>query len=300
MVKINSASAETITSLPGIGSKLALRIVAHRTRYGFFTDTADLARVDRLSPRIATMAQSNIDWSIPNLASSTAAQTVTPLTFGETPVSSDSPAQQLRSPWLSSGLALLALGIGIWPQLIYLFDNYSLPANTEFITALSWTACLASAVFGCISLNWQQRHNAWSYALFFITACTSCVLVFSLYQVDHIDPLTREIIKLTAIVLLFSILVSAPHFLQKKLHYSLAQTTQFNLYLLAILVIISLLGVQLSYFSGNASLRVWLFLLGGLCCFDGVQSLRQKTPHQRSAVFLSILGSLALINATLV
>lgn len=301
MVKINSASAATIASLPGIGRKLALRIVAHRTRYGFFSDASDLAGVDRLSPRIVTLAQNNIDWSIPSLATAMATQkTVTPLTFGEMPSTKTGSSERIRQPWLSSGFALLALGIGIWPQLMFLLNADAQPLNTESIIALSWTTCLISAVFGCINLNWQQQHNVASWVLFFIAACALAVLAFSLHGADDLAPLGGEITKLTAIVLLFAFLVAAPHFLQSKLGFSVAQTTQFNLYLLAILVVVSLAGVQLSYFTADVNLRIWLCLLGGLSFFDGIQSLRQKTPHRILAVVLSVFGAIALISATLV
>jgi competence ComEA-like helix-hairpin-helix protein len=60
-VDIDRASAQELQRLPGVGSGLARRIVAERTRLGPFGDTAALSRVPGLGPaKLARMA--------PNLA----------------------------------------------------------------------------------------------------------------------------------------------------------------------------------------------------------------------------------------
>ena len=45
VVNINTASAEQLTQLPGVGEKLAARIVEHRQKEGPFKSTQDLMNV---------------------------------------------------------------------------------------------------------------------------------------------------------------------------------------------------------------------------------------------------------------
>lgn len=45
-ININTADAETLQKLPGIGEVLALRIIAYRTENGPFSSVRDLQKVD--------------------------------------------------------------------------------------------------------------------------------------------------------------------------------------------------------------------------------------------------------------
>jgi competence ComEA-like helix-hairpin-helix protein len=49
-VRVNSASAEELERLPGVGPRLAQAIVADRARHGPFRDVADLSRVRGIGP----------------------------------------------------------------------------------------------------------------------------------------------------------------------------------------------------------------------------------------------------------
>jgi competence ComEA-like helix-hairpin-helix protein len=49
-VRVNSASAEELERLPGVGPRLAEAIVADRARHGPFRDVADLSRVRGIGP----------------------------------------------------------------------------------------------------------------------------------------------------------------------------------------------------------------------------------------------------------
>ena len=50
---VNTAPAESLVALPGVGPVLAARIVAERERGGPFRDAADLVRVRGIGPRTA-------------------------------------------------------------------------------------------------------------------------------------------------------------------------------------------------------------------------------------------------------
>ena len=50
-ININTASAEELTSLPGIGDVLAGRIVSYREQYGSFLSTAELMDVTGISEK---------------------------------------------------------------------------------------------------------------------------------------------------------------------------------------------------------------------------------------------------------
>ena len=52
-IDINTADAETLQQLPGIGPTLAERIVAEREAGGPFADAADLTRVDGIGEKTA-------------------------------------------------------------------------------------------------------------------------------------------------------------------------------------------------------------------------------------------------------
>ncbi|MDR2253698.1 MAG: ComEA family DNA-binding protein [Bifidobacteriaceae bacterium] len=51
-IAVNSASAEDLTALPGIGPVLAARIVAFREANGPFRELADLGEVSGIGPKI--------------------------------------------------------------------------------------------------------------------------------------------------------------------------------------------------------------------------------------------------------
>ena len=51
-ISLNSATVEELTRLPGIGPKLALRIVVFRTRQGRFVSLNDLLEVKGIGPRL--------------------------------------------------------------------------------------------------------------------------------------------------------------------------------------------------------------------------------------------------------
>jgi competence protein ComEA len=50
-IDVNRADWPELALLPGVGEKLAQRIVAYRGRHGPFTDLADLRRVHGIGPR---------------------------------------------------------------------------------------------------------------------------------------------------------------------------------------------------------------------------------------------------------
>ncbi|HSW35459.1 MAG TPA: helix-hairpin-helix domain-containing protein [Candidatus Limnocylindrales bacterium] len=51
-ININKATAAELTALPGIGETRAARIVDHRTKHGFFTDTRDIMDVSGIGEGI--------------------------------------------------------------------------------------------------------------------------------------------------------------------------------------------------------------------------------------------------------
>ena len=51
-VRLNAATAEELVSLPGIGPKLAQRIVEERRRHGRFVTLSDLSRVKGITATI--------------------------------------------------------------------------------------------------------------------------------------------------------------------------------------------------------------------------------------------------------
>ena len=56
-VRLNSAAAPELASLPGIGPTLAQRIVEERQRHGFFLTLADLKRVKGVSRKTLDQIQ---------------------------------------------------------------------------------------------------------------------------------------------------------------------------------------------------------------------------------------------------
>ena len=52
LIDVNTASAEALTALPGIGSAKAAAIVAWREEHGAFASLADLAQIDGISIRM--------------------------------------------------------------------------------------------------------------------------------------------------------------------------------------------------------------------------------------------------------
>lgn len=51
-VNINTASAEELSALPGIGETLAGRIVAYRTKHGAFSSTEEVQKVSGIGEKI--------------------------------------------------------------------------------------------------------------------------------------------------------------------------------------------------------------------------------------------------------
>jgi competence ComEA-like helix-hairpin-helix protein len=66
-IAINTASAEEIAQLYGIGPGLAERVVESREAEGFFAGPEDLARVKGISHRRAKMLAPQIDWTLPSI-----------------------------------------------------------------------------------------------------------------------------------------------------------------------------------------------------------------------------------------
>lgn len=50
-LNINTATAEELTSLPGIGDKLAAQIIEYRTRNGSFNDPTDIMKVSGIGEK---------------------------------------------------------------------------------------------------------------------------------------------------------------------------------------------------------------------------------------------------------
>jgi competence protein ComEA len=60
-VNVNTATAEELQTLPGIGPALAARIVAHRESHGPFRSVDDLRKVPGIGPATATKLRGRVD-----------------------------------------------------------------------------------------------------------------------------------------------------------------------------------------------------------------------------------------------
>lgn len=60
IVNINSAGIDQLTTLPGIGPKIAARIIEYRTREGKFRNPGDLMNVKGIGPKTYSKLQSRI------------------------------------------------------------------------------------------------------------------------------------------------------------------------------------------------------------------------------------------------
>ena len=61
-VHVNTASAEKLAALPGIGPTLAARIVEDRTQRGRFLTLADLSRVKGVTPKILEKLKEHVQF----------------------------------------------------------------------------------------------------------------------------------------------------------------------------------------------------------------------------------------------
>ncbi len=59
-IHVNSATAEELVGLPGIGPKLAQRIVEDRTQHGQFVTLSDLSRIKGITPKILERLKSSV------------------------------------------------------------------------------------------------------------------------------------------------------------------------------------------------------------------------------------------------
>lgn len=76
-IKINSALAEEIEELHGIGPRLAVRICEYRSLHGDFDSFHDLAQVDGVGTKLAKLLDTQIDWS-PSLDLNSIDKNITP------------------------------------------------------------------------------------------------------------------------------------------------------------------------------------------------------------------------------
>lgn len=63
-ININYASQEELESLPGIGAVLAKRIIAYRTKYGFFSSLRDLLKVYGIKPQTLQLIEPYVSFDI--------------------------------------------------------------------------------------------------------------------------------------------------------------------------------------------------------------------------------------------
>jgi competence protein ComEA len=63
---VNTAPADTLVFLPGIGPKLAARLIAERESGGRFVGLEDLQRVKGIGPKLAERIASKVIFSIPS------------------------------------------------------------------------------------------------------------------------------------------------------------------------------------------------------------------------------------------
>lgn len=63
-ININYASQAELESLPGIGAVLAKRILAYRTRYGFFNSLQDLLKVYGIKPQTLQLIEPYVSFEI--------------------------------------------------------------------------------------------------------------------------------------------------------------------------------------------------------------------------------------------
>ena len=62
VININIASEEDLEKIPGIGGVIARRIIAYRTKYGFFTDLKDLKKVKGIGDKKSELIKAYISF----------------------------------------------------------------------------------------------------------------------------------------------------------------------------------------------------------------------------------------------
>ncbi|PWH14331.1 MAG: hypothetical protein DDG59_13170 [Anaerolineae bacterium] len=63
-INVNYATQAELESLPGIGAVLAKRIIAYRTRYGFFNSLQDLLKVYGIKPQTLQLIEPYVSFEI--------------------------------------------------------------------------------------------------------------------------------------------------------------------------------------------------------------------------------------------
>ena len=101
LVRINEDLAEKISELYGISLGIAKRIVLYRKKHGYFTKPEDLAKVNKISMKLANTLAPHIDWRIPLI-----------------------PEKPLRRNWLFGTIGIIAVIFFIKPLIVVDLPNF--------------------------------------------------------------------------------------------------------------------------------------------------------------------------------